>query len=91
MSIAYTGKTRVLDAPTEALDRFPPASPTEERAQFYTLPETWPYALALLFVCAVALILVALYAVAMVNSHAFAVLCAFVVAGFLWFAFGVTR
>ncbi len=84
----YTGKTIRLSAPTE---RFPPATPTEELAQFYTLPETWPYALALLFVGALALILASLYAVALVNSHLFAVLAAFIVGGFLWFAFGATK
>ena len=85
MSIAYTGKTEVLT------ERFPPASPTEELAQFRELPETWPYALAALFIAGVALVLGALYLVALVNSHAFAVLAACLVAGFLKFAFGATR
>lgn len=86
--LVYTGETSVL---RDLEPRFPPASPTEELAQFRQLPETWPYALALLLIAGIALVFVGLYLVALVNSHAFAVLAACLVAGFLWFAFGATR
>lgn len=71
--------------------RFPPASPTEELSQFYAIPDAAPYAVAVLLCIAVALIFGACYLVARVDSHAFAVLAAGLVAGFVWFAFGVTE
>ena len=84
--LVYTGDTV----------RFPPVAPTEQLAQFdappaYAVPDAAPYAVAVLLCVAVALIFGALYLVARVDSQAFAVLAAFVVAGFVKLAFGVTR
>ena len=71
--------------------RFPPASPTEELSQYYPIPDATPYAVAVLLCVAAVLIIGACYLVARVDSHAFAVLSAVLVAGFVWLAFGATE
>lgn len=85
---------------TDATVRFPPTVATEQLAQFAPgrtdetfrpVPDAAPYAVAVLFCIAIGVILGACYVVAMVDSQAFALLAAAVVAGFLWIAFGATR
>jgi len=85
--LVYTGETTVL---RDVEPRFPPATVTEELSQFYPVPDVAPYAVVVLLFIAVALIFGACYLVALVNTQAFAVLAAFLVAGFIWLAFGAT-
>lgn len=77
-SIPYTGKTVRLAPITEELPQL-------------EIPEAAPYATAVLLGIAVLLIFGACYLVALINTQAFAVLAALLVAGFIWLAFGVTE
>jgi flagellar biogenesis protein FliO len=72
--IPYTGKTVRLDTPTEPL-----SIPTPRPAQLD---------IAVLTLVALALILGGAWLVVRVNDHAFAVLAACLVAGFIYLAFG---
>lgn len=83
--LVYTGDTQ----------RFPPVAPTEQLSQasvpterLYILPDARPWGVALAFFVSIFLILGACALVVRVGDHAFAVLAAFLVAGFIWLAFG---
>lgn len=77
MSIPYTGKTVRLCPPTE------PLSIPVEAARDPAID--W---IVMVTIIALALILGGCWLVVRVNDQAFAVLAAFLVAGFIWIAFG---
>lgn len=90
MSITQQSRYPVT-GPTE---RFPPVAPTEMLSQavptepLYTLPDARPWGVAVLTGAGLFLIIGAAALVVRVNDHAFAVLAAVLVAGFIWLAFG---